>query len=314
MCKRKIPALILAALMIICLAACGGGNVNNASPENTAGLPAVPEDLKISDKDWPIVDGATAFLPFYTRATAELLGVSEKEASELILCSTTDYAYPALANGKADIIFCFGPSEEQVEYAKGRGVEFEYVPLLNEAFVFFVNRDNPVDGLTLKQLHDIYAGKITNWKEVGGNDEPIIAYQRSEGSGSQTGLYKYVISKDEVMEPIIERRIMSMAGIIDVVSNYDNAKGGIGYSYLYFVKNQHYDENIKLLKVEGIEPSAAAISSGKYPMINTACAVFRSSEAKDSTVRKIASWCTGSKASKIAEELGYVVYEAPKGK
>ena len=116
------------------------------------------------------------------------------------------------------------------------------------------------------------------------------------------------------MEPIIERRIMSMAGIIDVVSNYDNAKGGIGYSYLYFVKNQHYDENIKLLKVEGIEPSAAAISSGKYPMINTACAVFRSSEAKDSAVRKIASWCTGSKASKIAEELGYVVYEAPKGK
>ncbi len=311
--SKKVPALLLAALMILGLAACGGAQGNNVPPANSK-LPEVSDDLKIKEEEWPVVDGATAFLPFYTRAAAELLGKTEQEASELILCSTTDYAYPNLADKKADIIFCLGPSDEQVDYAKNKGVEFEYAPLLNEAFVFFVNKDNPVDSVTVQQLHDIYAGKITNWKELGGKDEPIIAYQRSEGSGSQTGLYKFVISKSEAMEPLIEMRIATMMGIVDVVANYDNAQGGIGYSYLYFVKNQHYDENIKLLKVNGVAPSNEAISGGTYPMINTVYAVFRADEPENSTVRQIAAWCSGQKARKFAQELNYVVYEAPKGK
>ena len=311
--SKKLPALLLAALMILGLAACGGAQGNQAAPANSK-LPEVSDDLKIKEEEWPVVDGATAFLPFYTRAAAELLGKTEQEASELILCSTTDYAYPNLADKKADIIFCLGPSDEQVDYAKSKGVEFEYAPLLNEAFVFFVNKDNPVDSVTVQQLHDIYAGKITNWKDLGGKDEPIIAYQRSEGSGSQTGLYKFVIPKAEAMEPILEMRIPTMMGIVDVVANYDNAQGGIGYSYLYFVKNQHYDENIKLLKVNGVAPSNETISGGTYPMINTMYAVFRADEPENSTVRQIAAWCSGKKARSFAQELSYVVYDAPKGK
>ena len=311
--KRSVKRCFLVFMslaLVFCLAACGDA-ANNAANDpggNTA------EELRIAEADWPVVDGATAFLPFYTRMASVMLGKTEEEASGYILCSTTDYAYPYLADGEADIIFCLGPSDDQVEYAKGKNVSYEYAPVLNEAFVFFVNKNNPVSSITVQQLHDIYAGKITNWKELGGNDEAIIPYQRSEGSGSQTGLYKFVISKDEVMDPPIEMRVPTMAGIIDVVANYDNAQGGIGYSYLYFVKNQHYDENIKLLSVEGVAASNEAISSGKYPMINTAYAVFRSSEPADSIVRKMAAWCTGNTAKSMAAELGYVPYEAPSGK
>ena len=314
---KKFIAALLSLALLSGLSACAG----NSSDSNTVSSGSVSEssadassDLKLPEEDWPVVDGATAFLPFYTTACAQILDKTEEEASRYVLCSTTDYAYPDLADKKADLIFCFGPSDDQVEYAAGRGVSFEYVPLLNEAFVFFVNKNNPVDSVTVQQLHDIYAGKITNWKELGGNDEEIIAYQRSEGSGSQTGLYKFVISKDEVAEPLIDRRIFTMEGIVDVVANYDNARGGIGYSYLYFVKNQHYDENIKLLKVEGVSPDTHAISSGTYPMINTAYAVFRSSELQGSTVRQIAEWCAGQKAGKLAEGLGYVPYGAPEEK
>jgi len=287
--KRKVfIALIMALLIVLC--SCG----------------TQQEALHLTEDEWPVVDGATAFLPFYTKMASEILGKTEEEASQYVLCSTTDYAYPKLAAKEADIIFCLGPSEEQEKQASERGVKYEYTPILNEAFVFFVNKDNPVDNVTIGQLHDIYAGKLTNWKELGGKDEPIIAYQRSEGSGSQTGLYKFVIPQSEVMEPKLEARVSTMAGIIDVVANYDNSQGGIGYSYLYFVKNQHFDDNIKLLKVEGIAPSNDAVASGKYSMINTAYAVFRDSEAKDSAVRKIAAWCAGPRAKKLAEELGYV--------
>ena len=292
----------------------GSGNTDTGNTSNTV-PPVIPdEDLSFTEEEWPIVDGATAFLPFYTAVSAQLLGKTRDEAAQYILCSTTDYAYPDLIDGKADIIFCFGPSTDQKNMAKGKGVEFEYTPILNEAFVFFVNKDNPVSNITIQQLHDIYAGKITNWKELGGNDEEIIPYQRSEGSGSQTGLYQYVISEDEVMDPPIGGRIPSMAGVIDVVASYDNAKGGIGYSYLYFVKNQHYDENIKLLNVEGIQPSTDAIASGTYPMINTAYAIILNIQPEDSPARKIAAWCRTDKARQFSEELGYVFYKDQSGK
>ena len=105
-----------------------------------------------------------------------------------------------------------------------------------------------------------------------------------------------------------------MDGIVDAVANYQNSAGALGYSYLYFVKNQHYDDNIKLLKVEGVAPSNDAIASGKYPMINTGYAVFRSAEPNGSIVREIAAWCGSKEAAEIAEQLGYVAYKAPEGK
>ncbi len=262
--------------------------------------------LAFTPNRWPIVDGATAFLPFYQEMAARMLGVSTEEAADYIMCSTTDYAYPYLWEKKVDLVFCLRPSEEQVKRAAQNGVVFEEVPFANEGFVFFVNKDNPVDSITVQQLHDIYAGKITNWKELGGNDEEIIAYQRTEGSGSQTGLYLHVIDPSEIQEPPTEMRIKSMDGIIDVVAGYKNAAGAIGYSYRYFVTNMHYDEQIKMLKVNGIYPDYESIANGRYPLISDICAVYREDEPADSAVRKIARWCASSQGAVLAKELGYV--------
>ncbi len=272
--------------------------------------PPVTEAEQISltfTKDtWPVVDGATAFLPFYQEMTARMLNISTDEAVDYVMCSTTDYAYPYLWQKKVDLVFCLRPSEAQVQEAEREGVVFEEVPFANEGFVFFVNKDNPVDSITVQQLHDIYAGKITNWKELGGNDEEIIAYQRTEGSGSQTGLYLHVIGPDEIQEPPLEERIGTMGEIIDAVAGYKNAAGAIGYSYRYFVTNMHYDEQIKLLKVEGVYPDYASIANGTYPLISDVCAVYREDAPADSAVRKIAAWCSSSQGAILAKELGYV--------
>ncbi len=298
---KKTVSVILAFLLLAGLCACTGPENNNG------GIKTLDKaSLQISEEDWPVIDGATAFLPYYQHMAALMLDKPVEEARQYIYCSTTDYAYPKLADGEVDLVFCLKPSEDQVYYAKQRNVEFETVPFANEAFVFFTNKDNPVDSLTVKQLHDIYAGKLTNWAEVGGKDQPIIAYQRSEGSGSQTGLYLHVIPQSEVMEPPKEQRIATMGEIVDVVANYDNAPGGLGYSYLYFVTNQHFDEDIKLLKIEGVEPSNANVAAGKYPLISEVCAVFRNYEAKDSLVRQIADWCVSDEGQWLAAEEGYV--------
>ena len=160
--------------------------------------------------------------------------------------------------------------------------------------------------MTKEQIHDIYAGKITNWKEVGGNDEEIIAYQRSEGSGSQTGLYQHVIPESEVMDAPSEKKIGAMAGIIDAVAEYDNARAAIGYSYYYYITNMHYQEEVKLIGIDNVYPTNETISAGLYPFISRTAALFNSNQSEDSVVRQIADWCASASGTNLALDLGYV--------
>ncbi len=298
---KKILALLLALTMIFTMAACG------QDKEAQTDVIEVPS-LKLSLDDWPIIDGATACLPFYENMAAKVLDMDIEDARQYIMCNTTTSAFSEMAEGEADLIFCLHASATQEEYAKQNGVTMHYEPYGLDAFVFFVNKDNPVDSVTVDQLHDIYAGKITNWKELGGNDEGILAYQRDEGCGSQTGLYKYVISQDEVMDAPTEQRIGDMGGIIDAVSHYDNAQSAIGYSYLYFVTNQHFDEDIKLLKVNGVEASDDNIREYEYPMVTEYCCITTEEKYQDtnSSERQIIDWCTSKEGQKMAEELNYV--------
>ncbi len=300
---KKILALILAVVMLSSLFACG--KEPQPIEPNPVVQPTEPS-LKLTEEQLPVIDGATALAPFYEAMTARLLGVDIEEARQLVLCSTTSGAYDNLANGTADMIFCALPSEEQVRDAEALGVTYKYYNILNGGFVFFVNKDNPVDSLTVDQLKGIYNGTITNWKEVGGDDVDIIPYQRSEGSGSQTGLYRYVLPQEEVMEAPTELAIADMGDIVDAVAHYDNAVGSIGYSYYYYVASMHYTDQIKLIGIEGIIPGNDTIGNGTYPFINQSQIIVREGTPEDSVVFDIIDWVQSEEGAALAEELGYV--------
>lgn len=301
--KTSLTALLLALAMLLCV-------LSGCSKEPAADTPEKPDDtppsLTLTEDEYPVIDGATALAPYYEAMTAKLLGLDIETARTKVLCSTTSQAYENLTNGTADMIFCALPSEAQVNTAREAGVEFEYHTILNGGFVFFVNKDNPVDSLTVEQLRDIYSGKITNWKEVGGEDLDIIPYQRDNGSGSQTGLYRFIIPEDEVMEAPTELAIADMGGIVDAVATYENARGAIGYSYYYYVASMHYTDQIKLLGISGVTPSNATIGDGSYPLINQSQIIIRSDCPEDSVVRKIINWVCSDEGAALAEENGYV--------
>ena len=312
---KRLFALFLALVLISGFFACGKKEEPAVQPQSPEireekepekAPEEVKEKLKISIDDWPRIDGALACVPFYENAAAELLDMPVEEARQYVLSNNTPSAFDELAQGQVDLIFCGHANEEQSSYAASMGVNYEYIPFNRDAFVFFVNKNNPVDNITKAQLHDIYAGKITNWKELGGNDEEIIAYQRNEGSGSQTGLYRYLIDMDDVMTPPVNHRIGEMGGIIDAVAYYDNSSAAIGYSYLYFVTNQHFDEDIKLLSVDGVAPTNENIISEAYPMLAEYCLVMNSEEPADSVVRKIAEWCISDEGQALAHKFSYV--------
>lgn len=169
--------------------------------------------------------------------------------------TNTHPAYVELIDGKKDLIVVTEPSEEELKLASDKNVLLEVTKLVNESFVFYVNKDNKVDGLTLEQIQNIYFGKIINWKDVGGEDKEILAYQRPVNSGSQTGMISLVMKDIPLKKPKTVEMIESMGGIIDAVASYDNASAGIGYSYYYYANTMYSSPDIKFLKVDGVLPT-----------------------------------------------------------
>ncbi|MDR3162730.1 MAG: substrate-binding domain-containing protein, partial [Helicobacteraceae bacterium] len=183
--------------------------------------------------DFPRLDGATSFYPIYG-AVAEALYQKPAVAS-----SRTDGAYDNLINGEADLIVVFAPSPEQLARAEQAKAELVLTPIGKEAFVFLVNKENPIKSLTIEQIQKIYTGEITNWRDLGGEDEKIFAFQRDKNSGSQTAMENGVMKELTLKKPLMEEIHGLMSGLIDVVADYRNAQNAIGYSFRYFVTDMH---------------------------------------------------------------------------
>ena len=196
------------------------------------------------------------------------------------------------------------PSEEQKAYAKECKTTFEYTPLGSEGFMFFVHKDNAIDNLTTEQIQSIYSGEITNWKQVGGKNEKIEAFQRNEGSGSQSMLKRFMGDKP-IMEAPTELKNDLMSGIIERVSNYKNKTNSIGFSFRYYVEGIIKNPDIKMISIDGVAPTAENIKDGKYPVVTPIYAV-RYEEETNENVDKLLDWILSDEGQYIIEETGYV--------
>jgi phosphate transport system substrate-binding protein len=183
---------------------------------------------------------------------------------------------------------------------------------VNEGFVFFVSQQNPINSLSVEQIQDIYQGKVTNWNQVGGEDKEIKAYQRPVNSGSQTGMLDLVMKDKPIMSAPTEMIPGSMAQIINIVSGYNGASDGIGYSYYYYATTMYQDidasvaNNIKLLKINDVAPDVESIKAGNYPFRTAYYIVINKAAPADSPARKLAEAMLGERGQKVALEAQYV--------
>ncbi|MEZ7172082.1 PstS family phosphate ABC transporter substrate-binding protein [Sporosarcina sp. OR05] len=264
---------------------------------------AEPATLKIED-DLPVIDGATALYPFYS-AFAQAVYPEKDYAvhGSEVMSNRTGQAYTNLINGTADIIFVLGPSAEQLKQAENSGKELTLTPIGKEAFVFFVNAKNPVTSLTVDEIKGIYAGEITNWQEVGGENDEIRAFQRPENSGSQTALQNFM-GTTPIMDPPTENIASLMGTVIGEVADYKNHNNAIGYTFRYYSTQMVKNNNIRLLHVNGIEPTFDTIRSGDYPITNEFYAVTAGSE--NPHVKAFLEWVLSKQGQEIIEKTGYV--------
>lgn len=265
------------------------------------------ESKNLFTKDtYPRVDGSTATIPLSEDIAAHLLGLSQKEVSSFIKHNKTHNAYVNLIVGNADIIFVTEPSDEELQLAKNNNIELEVIPVVKDAFVFLANVENPVESLTIKEIQDIYQGNITNWKEVGGEDTEIIAYQRPKNSGSQTSMENIVMNGLPMAEAPKEKVPAEMGELIDRVAGYDNSDKALGYSVFFFANSMYKMDTFKLLGVNGVKPDKETIRKDEYPFTSAYYAVINKSQSEDSPARKLLNFILSDEGQKIAGETGYV--------
>ena len=259
--------------------------------------------LQLTD-NLPKLDGAAAVFPVYSAFVNATYPNTVSLNDGIFEYRNTVRGYRSLALKESDLFFGALPSKEQIDFAKEQGNEFEYTEIAKEAFVFFVHKDNPVESLTTEEIKKIYSGKITNWKEVGGKDEEIIAFQRNEGSGSQSMLIRFMAGTP-IMDAPTEQVNDFMVGIIDQVSDYKNKTNSIGFSFRYYMEGIIKNPNVKILKVDGIEPNVQNIKNDKYPITTSLYAVTYKNNDNEN-VQKLLDWILSDEGQEIIEKTGYV--------
>ena len=317
MLKRKTPIriapMLFAALLLIALcSSCtnpGAPSAKGSQAPHTEGSSAEYQGgiPRMSCEDYPKVDGSTATLPLALALMQAVTGCSEAKAESATFFHTTDSSYEALAGSEyypvTDMLLAYEASDTTKRELAGYN-EFQIIAIGRDALVFLVNEDNPVQSLTSAQLRDIYAGKITNWKELGGDDQEIMAFQRQELSGSQTLMKKLLMKGVEMAAPRDGMVSLEMRGLVDAIGSFDASANAIGYSVYYYAHNMYDLPGVRLLAVDGVIPSNETIQSGAYPYINEFFCVLPRFPAPNAKL--IADWLVSAEGQAFIRENGYV--------
>lgn len=259
--------------------------------------------LKLTE-NLPRIDGAAALFPVYSAFVNAVYPNTTKLHDGIFEYNNTPDGYRLLAEKETDIFIGVYPSDEQRAYAEENQTTFEYTPIGTEAFVFFVHKDNPITNLTTEQIKDIYSGKITNWKDVGGKNEKIAAFQRNEGSGSQSMLKRFM-GDTPIMDAPTEMVNDLMAGIIEQVADYKSKTNSIGFSFRYYVEGIIKNPDIKMISIDGAAPTSENIRNGSYTILTPIYAVTYK-ENQNGNVDKLLEWILSDEGQYIINETGYV--------
>ena len=323
-----VPLLISGAVWTAC-----NDKDDNGGKEDE---PKTIED--ISADNYPSVDGATSTRALNRMIACKLLGVEYEwyESTgggernifpkydswktwegysysafcdfllERIPTSQTHGAYMNLIDGKADMILVSSkPSPDEEAHADATGVTLIRTPIALDAFVFIVNRANPVPSLTVDQIRKIYTQQITRWSEVGGTDSEIDVFTRPRNSGSEETLRELVMGG---LEPADFPESAEVQGMGAVFKEIQVSENGICYTFDNYKEMiaQIPPDLIPKIAVNGVYPDKNTIGNRTYPFTTEVYAVIRSDQDRNSMAYILYEWLQTEDAGPVLEESGFV--------
>jgi phosphate transport system substrate-binding protein len=241
-----------------------------------------------------VIQGSTTVLPIAQRAAEEFM--KRHPGVEIsVRGGGSGVGIAGLLDGTCDIAMSSREMKpEELQKAKEKGFVPKEIKIGLDGIAVIVNPKNPLKGLTLSQLKDIYTGKVVNWKELGWRDEKIIVVSRDSASGTFECFNEIVLKK----EPLTPRALYqaSNKAVAVTVSNTKGAIGYIGMAYL--------EPKVKALAVEGVMPCEETVRKGLYP-ISRPLFFYVKGEPKG-LVKEFIDFVLSADGQKLVREVGYI--------
>ncbi|MDO5575893.1 MAG: phosphate ABC transporter substrate-binding protein [Fibrobacter sp.] len=175
------------------------------------------------------------------------------------------------------------------------GVE---VKTAKDGIALYVNENNSVNELTLEQIKGIYTGMITNWKDLGGNDEKIIVYGRDNSSGT------YTYFRDAVLKGLdYTPNMQSMPGTAAIVNAINRDVNGIGYGGAAFGKGIKYIKVKMDASTEGYAPTVDNVKAGNYPITRYLYMYLKSKPTGE--IKGFIDWILSDEGQAVVSKVGY---------
>ncbi len=209
--------------------------------------------------------------------------------------------FAALQNGQTDLANASRPirAKEIESCIKAFGKRPKEYKVALDGLSVYVNKDNPLEELSLEQLEQIFTGKTRNWKELGGADAPIILYSRENSSGTYEFFKEHVLKGKD-----FAASAQTMPGTAAVLQSVAKEKNGIGYG------GAAYGEGAKHLKIkktaasEAVEPSEETVLNGKYPIWRYLF-VYVNPAVDKGEIAAYLSWIRSDDGQKVVKDVGY---------
>ena len=206
----------------------------------------------------------------------------------------------ALINGTTDICEASRPMKpaERTKLKERYFTLGTEIPVAKDGLSVYLNEANSIEQLTVEQLHDIYTGEITNWKDLGGQDADIVLYGRENNSGT------YVFFQDNVLKgEDFSPSVATLPGTASVVNAVSKDPKGIGYGGAAYAKGVKFCKVASVAGATAYAPSLETVESGQYPLARNLFWYVRTKP--DGDLKRLVGWVLSPAGQALVSEVGY---------
>jgi phosphate transport system substrate-binding protein len=206
----------------------------------------------------------------------------------------------AMINGGTDICEASRPmkDKEKEMVRQRRGKDVSEIPVALDGVAVYVPASSPIQSLTLAQLRAIYTGAVTNWREVGGKDQRIVAYSRENNSGTYVFFKEHVLNNED-----FGREIQTLPGTAAVVNAVSKDPASLGYGGIAYASGIRAIAVKMSESAEAIIPSMETVDNGKYPLSRQL--FFYTVGTPEGEIKAFIDWVLQPEGQKICEAVGF---------
>ena len=285
---KPAARIVFTFTLALALAACGGREATTTT-DGTPAATANNKPLTIKGSDTMVILGQRLAEQYMVKNPGVVVQVNGGGSGTGIA---------ALINGTVDLAQSSRAmkDDEKQKAAQNRGSDVVEQAVALDALAVFVNSASPLQSLTMAQVKDIFQGKVTNWKQVGGPDTTIVLYGRENSSGTYDYFREHVLEKGDFAP-----RVQTLQGTAAVINAVGQDKNGIGYGGIAYAKE------VRPLAISAgaapVAPTEATVANGTYPLSRKL--FFYYPQNAPERVTKFAQWSLTPEAQALVTQVGY---------